>query len=60
MDDYSRFQRVYANLPKKVRQGIIAVIDGEPYTWESAYIEIINNTELGKRIYDKLIAMEII
>ena len=60
MNDYSKFLKVYANLPKKIRQGIVAVIDGEPYTWESAYIEIINNTELGKKIYQKLISMEII
>ena len=60
MDDYSKFLKIYAGLPKKLRQGIVAVIDGEPYTWESAYIEIINDTELGKKIYKKLMSMEII
>ena len=58
--DYSRFLNIYANLPQKLRNGIIAVIDDTPYTWNSTYIEIINNTNLGKKIYQKLIDMEII
>lgn len=58
--DYSRFQSVYANIPKKLRDGIIAVIDDEPYTWNSAFVEIKNGTELGKRINEQLIEMEII
>ncbi len=58
--DYSRFQSVYANIPAKLRTEIIAVIDGEPYTWYAAYLEITNNSELGKKIYAKLIKLEII
>lgn len=58
--DYSRFYRIYANIPEKLRAEIIAVIAEKPYTWNSAYLEINNDTELGKRIYDKLIEMEII
>lgn len=60
MNDYSRFQQVYANLPEKLRNGIIVVIDGKPYTWNSSYIEITSNTALGQKIYQKLIDTEII
>lgn len=58
--DYSRFQKIYANLPEKVRNGIVVVIDKKPYSWNSAYVEIINDTDLGRQIYEKLIATEII
>lgn len=60
MQDYSRFLKIYANLPEKLREGIIVVIDGKPYTWNSSYIEITNDTQLGRDIYKKLIKMEII
>ena len=60
MDDYSRFLKIYANLPAKLREGIIAVVDDEPYTWNSSYLEIVANTDLGKKIYQQLIDMEII
>lgn len=60
MDDYSRFLKIYANLPVKLREGIIAVIDEKPYTWNSSYLEIVANTELGKKIYQQLVDMRII
>jgi len=60
MEDFSRFQRVYANLPEKIRRGIVVVVDDKPYSWNSVYVELINNTELGREMYDKLIKMEII
>ena len=58
--DYSRFQNVYANLPSKLRKEIVVVIEGEPFTWNAAYSEVVNQTELGKKILEKLIRMEII
>lgn len=58
--DYSRFQEVYANIPEKIRSEIIAVIDDKPYSWNAAYMEIINDTELGHKIFAKLVEMEII
>ena len=60
MEDYSRFQKIYANLPEKLRNGIVAVVDGKPYNWNAVYIEIVNNSKLGQIIYKKLIDMEII
>lgn len=60
MEDYSKFLNIYANIPKSLRSGIIAVVDGDPYTWYTAYYEISNGTELGQKIYQKLIDTEII
>lgn len=58
--DYSRFQKVYANIPEKIRNEIVAVIDGKPYSWNAAFLEITNDTQLGKKIYESLIEMDII
>ena len=58
--DISKFVRVYSKLDLKVRDEIIAVIDGKPITWNIAYKEITNRTEKGKEIFEKLIKMEII
>ena len=58
--DYSRFQKVYANLPEKLRNEIVVVMDDKPYTWNAVYIELANNTKLGEEMYKKLIEMEII
>ena len=60
MNDYSRFLNVYANVPDKLRNGIIAVIEDKPYSWNSSYLEISAGTELGQKIYNQLIKMEII
>ncbi|MBQ3263926.1 hypothetical protein IJI17_02480 [Candidatus Saccharibacteria bacterium] len=58
--DYSRFLNIYANVPDKLRNGIIAVVDDKPYSWNASYIEIAGNTELGQKIYNQLIKTEII
>jgi len=51
---------VYANIPEKLRSEIVAVIDEKPYSWNAAFLEISNNTDLGKRIFNKLIEMDMI
>ncbi len=56
-----RFIKIYANLPMKLRSDIVLVLDGkEPITWNVAYIEINNETELGKKIFKKLAELKII
>lgn len=55
-----KFKKIYANLPKKMREDIIAVIDEKPYSWNAAYIEINNNTEIGKKILKNLKEMKIV
>lgn len=60
MDDYSRFLKVYANVPAKLRDGIVAIIDDTPFSWNAAYVEISGGTDTGRKIYQQLIDMEII
>lgn len=52
-----KFLKVYANLPSPEREQIIAIIDNKTYSWNVAYAEILNNTELGRRILKKIEAM---
>lgn len=55
------FMKIFNNLPEKVRsEDIIVVIEGKPYTWNVAFIEIKNNTELGRDILIKLKSLEIL
>ena len=58
-----RFLKIYANLPTQVREEIIYITADEnkrPYTWNSAYIEIMNNTQLSKSILSYLEKLSII
>jgi len=57
----SRFRRIYANLPINLRDEIILVIPEKgPITWNVAYLEIENETRLGKIILEKLEELKII
>lgn len=58
--DISRFLNVYANIPDRLKDQIIVVIDEKPMTWNAVFFELKNETELGARILEKLIEMEII
>ena len=50
-----KFEKIFSNLPEKVRnEDIIIVINDKPYTWNAAYLEIKNKSELGDRILKKL------
>lgn len=53
--------RIFANIPEKIRkEDIIIVIDNKPYTWNATMIEIKNNSELGKKIIEKLEKLKIL
>ena len=54
------FMKVYSNLPEDVRKEVVIVVKNKPYSWNAAYVEIENNTELGKEILKKLEALELI
>ena len=61
MADKERFLKIYANLPVNLRNEIIAVLPNVgPVTWNVAYLEISNDTELGKKILEKLSNFKII
>lgn len=60
MEIKEKFLKIYANLPLGLRNEIVASLDKEPLTWNSAYIEVVNNTPKGNEILQKLVEMEII
>lgn len=56
-----KFLKIYSNLPIKIREEIILVLDEcGPITWNVAFLEINNETELGKKIIKKLSDLKII
>lgn len=55
-----KFFKAYTNLPDPEREQAIAVIDGKPYSWNIAYNEISEDTELGKKILKKMEDLEIL
>ena len=55
-----RFLKAYANLPEPERHQVIAIIDEKPYSWNVAYVEVSNDTELGRKILKKLERMNIL
>lgn len=59
--DSSRFMKVYANLPLGIRNEVVVVLDEHgPLSWNAAYVEIANDTALGREILTKLIEMGVI
>lgn len=54
------FSKIYANLPLAARQEVVAVIDGEPMSWNAVYLEVENNTEKGKKALSQLVELKII
>ena len=56
------FFKFYANLPLNVRREVVLDLsdDGGPITWEVAYREIKADSELGKKILNKLVALKFI
>ena len=60
-DKKIRFIKTFSNLPLNVRNEIVYVFpDKGPITWNVAYLEISNDTLLGKEILNKLDSLEII
>ncbi|MFA4952993.1 MAG: hypothetical protein WC584_02115 [Candidatus Pacearchaeota archaeon] len=56
----AKFLRIYADILEELRNDIIAVVDGKTYTWNVAYREIKNNSQLGGKILKTLIDTGII
>ena len=55
------FFRFYANLPIGVRREVgLDLPERGPITWEGAYREINEDTELGKSILQKLIELKFV
>jgi hypothetical protein len=57
----AKFTKVYANLPIGLRSEIVVVIDEVgPITWNAAYVEVSNKTDLGAIILRQLEKLGII
>ena len=56
-DKKARFMKVYADLPINIRREVIAIIEKEPISWNVAFLEIKNETELGEKVLNKLISL---
>jgi hypothetical protein len=48
------FLKAYASVPDKLREDVIAVIGGKPYSWNAAFVEVNGKTPLGSKIIKKL------
>lgn len=62
MDEEKRekFLKVYYNLPLKIREEVILDLDGKPISWNVAYVEIKDKTNIGEVILQKLAELKII
>lgn len=60
MDKRAKFLKIYANLPLNERDRVIVIIDGQPLTWNAAWLEVDNNTIKGKEILEKLTLLKIL
>lgn len=56
----TKFLKTYANLPYSAREEIIAVLENAPFTWNSAKIEIENDTPKGQQILELIVKLNII
>jgi len=68
-EDKMRFMKVYQNLPLNERKNTILVLEEtkdkgkvkkEPISWDVAFIEINQETNIGETILNKLIRLNLI
>ena len=51
----TKFMNNLKRIPQNIRQEYtIAIVEDKPFTWDTAAIEIMNMTELGEKILNKL------
>lgn len=55
-----KFHRAYANVPLPLRNEICCVVDNEPLTFQTARLEIDNETEAGYKAIDFLLKIGVI
>ncbi len=54
VDKRAKFMGIFANVPDSLRGDILVVVDKKPYTWNTAFLEVKDNTSLGKKIIKTL------
>ena len=60
IDKRAKFLGMFANVPDALRDDILVVIDKKPYTWNTAYLEVKDDTPLGKKIIKTLEEIDIL
>jgi len=50
----SKFISIYSDLPSKLREEIIAIVNEKPYTWNSAFFEVKSKSKEGDEILKRL------
>ena len=58
-DKRAKFLGMFANIPENLRRDILVVVDKKPYTWNTAYLEVKDDTPLGKKILKTLEEIEV-
>ena len=53
-DKKAKFLKIYSNVPDRLREDIIAIVDNKTYTWNTVYFEIKNDTKLGEKLLKAL------
>lgn len=51
----AQFISLYAGVPAKLREEIIALVDGKPFNWNSAFLEISGKTKTGDTLLNELV-----
>jgi len=49
-DKRAKFLGIFPNIPDNLREDILVIVDKKPYTWNTAYLEVKDNTPLGEKI----------
>ncbi|MFH1095320.1 MAG: hypothetical protein V1728_03825 [Candidatus Micrarchaeota archaeon] len=56
----ARFIKTYADIPVPLKAEIIAVVNNEPYTWNTAYFLISGKQKIGDDILRKLAQIKVL
>jgi hypothetical protein len=59
-DKKAKFIKIFANVPENLRNDILVVVNKKPYTWNTVYLEVKNNTSLGKKLLKILEEIDIL
>jgi len=57
---FAEFLKAFSSVPEQLRSQIIVVIEGRPYTWDSALAAMKTNSEASDKILTKLKKLEFI
>lgn len=53
-DQKAKFLKAYANVPDRLRDDIIVIVEAKTYSWNTAYFEIKNSTKLSEKLIKQM------